>query len=50
MAQLRQCIETYIYADTTIDVTDIEEIRKRAKRVFLNEPYGLLLKFSKFYF
>lgn len=47
MAQLRQCIETYIYADTTIDVTDIEEIRKRVKRVFLNSTYKKKMEGSK---
>lgn len=37
--KLRQCIQTYIFKDTTIDVSDMEELRKRAKRIFTSTTY-----------
>lgn len=39
MEKLRFCIQKYIYADSTIDVNDVNEIRKRAERVFTNSTY-----------
>lgn len=46
MGKLRFCIQKYIYADTTIDVNDNVEIRKRAERIFNNDTYKKQLKRS----
>jgi len=39
MEQLRQCLHRYIFGDTTLGVSDIEEIRKRAERIFTSSIY-----------
>jgi predicted nucleotidyltransferase component of viral defense system len=39
MEQLRQCLHRYIFGDTTLGVSDIEEIRKRAERIFTSSTY-----------
>ena len=47
MQKLRECIQKYIFDDTTISVSDIEEIRKRAKRIFTNSTYKKQVERSK---
>lgn len=47
MEKLRFCIQKYIYADTTIDVNDADEIRKRAERIFNSSTYKKQVKRSK---
>lgn len=39
MEKLRFCIHKCIYADTTIDVNDADEIRRRAKRICSSSTY-----------
>lgn len=38
-SQLQKCIEKYILSDSTIGVTTIEGIKKRAERIFTNSTY-----------
>lgn len=45
--KLRFCIQKYIYADTTIDVNDAAEIRKRAERIFTSDTYKKQVERSK---
>ena len=47
MEKLRFCIQKYIYADTTIDVNDADEIRKRAERIFNSSTYKKQVERSK---
>lgn len=47
MEQLRQCIETYIFKDVTIGVSDVKEIRKRAERIFTSSTYKQQVERSK---
>ena len=47
MEKLRFCIQKYIYADTTIDVNDADEIRKRAERIFNSSTYKRQVERSK---
>ena len=47
MEKLRFCIQKYIYADTTIDVNDAAEIRKRAERIFTSDTYKRQVERSK---
>jgi len=47
LQKLRFCIEKYIYADTTIDVNDAVEIRKRAERIFTSSTYKKQVERSK---
>ena len=47
MEKLRFCIQKYIYADTTIDVNDADEIRRRAKRIFNSSTYKKQVERSK---
>ena len=47
MDKLRHCIKTYIFNDSTISVSDMEEIRKRAERVFKNSTYKKQVERSK---
>lgn len=35
MEKLRKCMQVYIFNDTTISVSDVDELRKRAKRIYL---------------
>ncbi len=44
--KLRQCIQKYIYSDTTIDVNDSEQIKERAERIFSNSTYKKRLEKS----
>ena len=37
--QLRQCIEKYIFSDSTLGVSDYEEVRKRTERIFTSNAY-----------
>lgn len=39
MEKLRQCMQVYIFNDTTISVSNVDELRKRAKRIFTNSTY-----------
>ena len=39
MQKIIKYIHTYIFNDSTIDVNDTEEIRKRTDRVFKNKTY-----------
>ncbi len=45
--KLRFCIQKYIYADTTIDVNDADEIRRRAERIFFSSTYKKQVERSK---
>ena len=47
MEKLRFCIQKYIYADTTIDVNDADEIRRRAERIFSSGTYKKQVERSK---
>jgi len=47
MEKLRFCIQKYIYADTTIDVNDSDEIRRRAERIFNSSTYKKQVERSK---
>ncbi len=47
LQKLRFCIQKYIYADTTIDVNDVGEIRKRAERIFTSSTYKKRVEESK---
>ena len=47
MEKLRFCIQKYIYADTTIDVNDADEIRKRAERIVNSSTYKKQVERSK---
>ena len=47
MEKLRFCIQKYIYADTTIDVNDADEIRRRAERIFTSSTYKKQAERSK---
>lgn len=47
MNQLRKCIERYIYQDSTIGVSNMEEIKKRCEKIFNNSTYKKNLKRSK---
>ncbi len=47
MEKLRFCIQKYIYADTTIDVNDTDEIRRRAERIFASSTYKKQVEGSK---
>lgn len=37
--KLQQCIEKYILSDATLDVVAVDEIKKRAERIFTNSTY-----------
>ena len=37
--KLQQCIEKYILSDPTLGVTTVDDIKKRAERVFTNSTY-----------
>ena len=37
--KLRQCMQVYIFNYTTIGVSDVDELRKRAERIFINSTY-----------
>lgn len=37
--QLQQCIEKYILSDETLGVTTLDEVKKRAERLFTNSTY-----------
>lgn len=45
--KLTFCIQKYIYADTTIDVNDADEIKKRAERIFTSSIYKKRVERSK---
>lgn len=45
--QLQQCIEKYILSDETLGVTTVEEIKKRAERIFTNSTYKKQVERSK---
>ena len=47
MEKLRFCIQKYIYADTTIDVNDADEMRRRAERIFTSSTYKKQVERSK---
>lgn len=47
MEKLRYCIQKYIFNDPTISVSDTEEIRKRAERVFKSSTYKKQVERSK---
>ena len=47
MEKLRFCIQKYIYADTTIDVYDADEIRRRSERIFTSSAYKKQMERSK---
>jgi len=47
MEKLRFCIQKNIYADTTIDVNDADEIRRRAERIFNSSTYKKQVERSK---
>lgn len=47
MEKLRFCIQKYIYADTTIDVNDADEIRRRSERIFTSSAYKKQMERSK---
>ncbi len=47
LQKLRFSIQKYIYADTTIDVNDAGEIRKRAERIFTSSTYKKRVEESK---
>ena len=47
MEKLRYCIQTYIFADSTIAVSDFLEIRKRADRVLTSSTYKKQLERSR---
>ncbi|MEG0963607.1 MAG: nucleotidyl transferase AbiEii/AbiGii toxin family protein [Lachnospiraceae bacterium] len=37
--QLQQCIQKYILSDVTLGVTTVDEVKKRAERLFTNSAY-----------
>ena len=37
--QLRQCISKYIFDDSTLNISNMDEMRKRVERVFTNTAY-----------
>ena len=39
MGQLRCCISKYIFEDSTLSISNIDEMRKRAERIFVNDAY-----------
>lgn len=39
MEQFHRCIQRYIISDVTLGVSDVEEIKKRAERIFTNRAY-----------
>lgn len=39
MEQLQYCIQKYILSDETLGVSDVEEIKNRAERIFTNKAY-----------
>lgn len=45
--QLQQCIEKYILSDATLGVTTVEEVKKRAERLFTNSAYKKQVERSK---
>lgn len=45
--KLRFCIQKYIYSDTTIDVNDAAEIRRRAEIIFRSSTYTKQIERSK---
>ena len=47
MEKLRFCIQKYIYVDTTIEVNDSDEIRRRAERIFNSSTYKKQAERSK---
>ena len=47
MEKLRYCIQTYIFADSTIAVSDFSEIQKRADRVLTSNTYKKHLERSR---
>ena len=47
MEKIRFCIQKYIYADTTIDVNDADEIRRRAERIVSSGTYKKQVERSK---
>ena len=38
-SQLKRCIEKYILSDVTLGVTTVDDIKKRAERIFTNSTY-----------
>lgn len=47
MQKLTFCIQKYIYTDTTIEVNDADEIKKRAERIFTSSTYKKRVERSK---
>ena len=47
MQKLTFCIQMYIYTDTTIEVNDADEIKKRAERIFTSSTYKKRVERSK---
>ncbi len=45
--RLKQCIEKYILSDVTLGVTTVDEIKKRADRIFTNSTYKKQVERSK---
>ena len=47
MKQLHQCIEKYIFSDTTLEVTNVDDIKQRAERIFTDSTYKKQVERSK---
>jgi len=39
MEQLQRCIDKYIFDDSTLSISNIDEMKKRAERIFTNSTY-----------